>query len=119
MNSFLQGGKRSKLGTTFFIILIYVNAYFSFSPQDLSLNATIGHQFLKNHGFNYGRNFYWISVGALLGFWMVLNIGFTCALNISKGNFLLNTTKETSLCMIKARIHRNLNAQVMYVFLLT
>ncbi|KAL8089213.1 hypothetical protein AgCh_038848 [Apium graveolens] len=70
---------------TYAEIGISVNEFLSPRWQkDLSLNATIGHQFLKNHGFNYGRNFYWISVGALLGFWIILNIGFTCALNFSK-----------------------------------
>ncbi|KAK1384996.1 hypothetical protein POM88_022731 [Heracleum sosnowskyi] len=46
----------------------------------LSTNATIGQAVLTQHGLNYSANFYWISIGALVGFWMVLNVGFTFAL---------------------------------------
>ncbi|KAF8008256.1 hypothetical protein BT93_K2047 [Corymbia citriodora subsp. variegata] len=49
-----------------------------------SLNGTLGQQVLKQHGLDYSDHFYWISVGALIGFWMVFNIGFTCALSFSK-----------------------------------
>ncbi|XAR61468.1 Sulfate-transporting ATPase [Bertholletia excelsa] len=45
-----------------------------------SSNATIGQQVLMKHSLNYGNLFYWISVGALIGFWIVFNVGFTCAL---------------------------------------
>ncbi|KAL1827281.1 hypothetical protein ACET3Z_005693 [Daucus carota] len=70
---------------TYAEIGISVNEFLSPRWQkDLSLNATIGHQFLKNHGFDYRGSFYWISIGALLGFWIILNIGFTCALKFSK-----------------------------------
>ncbi|KAL1833025.1 hypothetical protein ACET3Z_002676 [Daucus carota] len=45
-----------------------------------SANVTIGQAVLTQHGLNYGAKFYWISIGALVGFWIVLNIGFTFAL---------------------------------------
>ncbi|XP_062030547.1 pleiotropic drug resistance protein 3-like isoform X1 [Rosa rugosa] len=50
----------------------------------LSSNVTIGQQALINHGLNFSDYFYWISIGALLGFWIVFNFGFTCILSYSK-----------------------------------
>ncbi|KAE8008363.1 hypothetical protein FH972_004884 [Carpinus fangiana] len=49
-----------------------------------SSNITIGQQVLQMRGLNFCDYFYWISVGALLGFWMVFNIGITCAMTYSK-----------------------------------
>ncbi|KAK9282226.1 hypothetical protein L1049_005140 [Liquidambar formosana] len=49
-----------------------------------SSNDTIGTQVLIRHGLNFSNYFYWISVGALLGFWIAFNIGFTCALSFLK-----------------------------------
>ncbi|KAL3714547.1 hypothetical protein ACJRO7_006462 [Eucalyptus globulus] len=49
-----------------------------------SLNGTLGQQVLRQYGLDYSYHFYWISVGALIGFWMVFNVGFTCALSFSK-----------------------------------
>ncbi|TXG63220.1 hypothetical protein EZV62_010214 [Acer yangbiense] len=48
--------------------------------QILSSNTTLGHQVLKNRGLDFSDNFYWVSVGALLGFWIIFNVGFTLAL---------------------------------------
>ncbi|KAK2649788.1 hypothetical protein Ddye_017277 [Dipteronia dyeriana] len=48
--------------------------------QILSSNTTLGHQVLKNRGLNFSDNFYWVSIGALLGFWLIFNVGFTLAL---------------------------------------
>ncbi|XP_048433500.1 pleiotropic drug resistance protein 3-like isoform X1 [Pyrus x bretschneideri] len=50
----------------------------------LSSNVTIGLQALESRGLNFDDKFYWISVGALLGFWMVFNLGFTFALSFLK-----------------------------------
>ncbi|XP_058179423.1 pleiotropic drug resistance protein 3-like [Rhododendron vialii] len=47
-------------------------------------NATIGNEVLMVHGLNYSDFFYWISVGALIGFWLIFNIGFTFSLSYSK-----------------------------------
>ncbi|KAI8541803.1 hypothetical protein RHMOL_Rhmol08G0090300 [Rhododendron molle] len=47
-------------------------------------NATIGNEVLMMHGLNYSDFFYWISVGALIGFWLIFNIGFTFSLSYSK-----------------------------------
>ncbi|PRQ53695.1 putative molybdate-transporting ATPase [Rosa chinensis] len=50
----------------------------------LSSNVTIGQQALINRGLNFNDYFYWISIGALIGFWMVFNLGFTWTLSYSK-----------------------------------
>ncbi|PON54812.1 ABC transporter-like [Trema orientale] len=50
----------------------------------LSSNVTVGQQVLEKRGLDFGNNFYWVAIGALLGFWMVFNIGFTCALSYLK-----------------------------------
>lgn len=54
--------------------------------QVSSVNGTLGQRVLEQHGLDYSDYFYWISPGALIGFWMVFNVGFTCALTFSKGN---------------------------------
>ncbi|KAJ7970940.1 Pleiotropic drug resistance transporter [Quillaja saponaria] len=46
-----------------------------------SSNVTIGQQVLEKRGLNFSEYYYWISIGALFGFWIIFNIGFTCALN--------------------------------------
>ncbi|KAG0548825.1 hypothetical protein BDA96_01G201000 [Sorghum bicolor] len=43
-------------------------------------NKTIGNQILINHGLYYSWNFYWISVGALLGFIILFYMAFGLAL---------------------------------------
>ncbi|KAK3022678.1 hypothetical protein RJ639_047594 [Escallonia herrerae] len=53
-------------------------------PLVSSSNTTIGQKVLTNRGLNYDGYFYWISMGALLGFWIVFNIGFTFALSCLK-----------------------------------
>ncbi|KAK1576693.1 hypothetical protein Q3G72_015814 [Acer saccharum] len=52
--------------------------------QILSSNTTLGHQVLKNHGLNFSEYFYWVSIAALFGFWIIFNIGFTLALTYLK-----------------------------------
>ncbi|KAE8699642.1 Interleukin-1 receptor-associated kinase, putative isoform 1 [Hibiscus syriacus] len=49
-----------------------------------SSNATIGQQVLEERGLNFNDYYYWISVGALIGFWLIFNIGFTLALSLLK-----------------------------------
>ncbi|XVF34334.1 hypothetical protein REPUB_Repub18cG0050800 [Reevesia pubescens] len=50
----------------------------------LAMNVTIGQETLKVHGFYYDAYFFWISIGALLGFALVWNIGFALALSFLK-----------------------------------
>ncbi|XWS76714.1 hypothetical protein CRYUN_Cryun01aG0201500 [Craigia yunnanensis] len=49
-----------------------------------SSNATLGQQVLEKRGLNFSDYYYWISVGALIGFWVIFNIGFTFALSLLK-----------------------------------
>lgn len=37
-----------------------------------------------DRGLNFSRYFYWISIGALIGFVMLFNIGFAIGLTIKK-----------------------------------
>ncbi|KAI3448444.1 hypothetical protein Pfo_005109 [Paulownia fortunei] len=52
--------------------------------KELPGNTTIGRQTLVNRGLDFGGQFFWISVGALLGITLLLNVGFTLALTFSK-----------------------------------
>ncbi|XVE73519.1 hypothetical protein DITRI_Ditri11bG0124800 [Diplodiscus trichospermus] len=49
-----------------------------------SSNVTLGQQVLEKRGLNFNDYYYWISVGALIGFWVTFNIGFTFALSLLK-----------------------------------
>ncbi|KAM7274864.1 hypothetical protein ACFE04_016730 [Oxalis oulophora] len=49
-----------------------------------SLNVTTGDEVLNQYDLNYSQNFYWISIGALVGFWLIFNFGFTFALSFLK-----------------------------------
>lgn len=50
---------------------------------------TIGREVLSSHGLDFDGNFYWISVGALLGFTVLCDIGFVLALTYLKRKFIL------------------------------
>ena len=54
-----------------------------------STNTTIGLQTLISRGLDFEEYYYWISLGALLGFALLFNIGFILALTYLKGNFIL------------------------------
>ncbi|KAK4836609.1 hypothetical protein QYF36_025333 [Acer negundo] len=70
---------------TYAEIGISVNEFLSPRWQKvLSSNTTLGHQVLKNRGLNFGEYFYWVSIAALFGFWIIFNIGFTLALTYLK-----------------------------------
>ncbi|XP_058083528.1 pleiotropic drug resistance protein 3-like isoform X1 [Magnolia sinica] len=49
-----------------------------------STNSTIGHEVLTSRGLDFNDYFYWISLGALFGFTILFNIGFTLALTFLK-----------------------------------
>ncbi|XP_051146775.1 pleiotropic drug resistance protein 3-like isoform X2 [Andrographis paniculata] len=63
---------------------ISTNEFLSSRWQKESGNTTVGHQTLESRGLNYGANLFWISFGALLGFTVVFDIGFTLALTFLK-----------------------------------
>ncbi|KAM7495762.1 hypothetical protein LguiA_020176 [Lonicera macranthoides] len=47
----------------------------------LPSNLTIGHQVLTKRGLNFAAFYYWVSIGSLVGFWILFNVGFTLALS--------------------------------------
>ncbi|KAK6937217.1 Plant PDR ABC transporter associated, partial [Dillenia turbinata] len=57
-----------------------------------SSNQTLGQQVLTKHGLYFSGYYFWVSMGALLGFWILLNLGFTIALSYSKAP---GTTRAT------------------------
>ncbi|KAH9780004.1 ABC transporter G family member 37 [Citrus sinensis] len=50
----------------------------------ISGNTTAGMQTLESRGLNFDSSFYWISIGALIGFTMLFNAVFTLALTFLK-----------------------------------
>lgn len=50
----------------------------------MSGNTTLGNQVLESRGLHFDDYFYWISFGALMGFTLLFNIGFTLALTFLK-----------------------------------
>ncbi|PIM99606.1 Pleiotropic drug resistance proteins (PDR1-15), ABC superfamily [Handroanthus impetiginosus] len=63
-------------------------------------NTTVGHQTLQNRGLNFDKDFFWISVGALFGITMLLNIGFTLALsflNPTRSRAIISTERLSQL----------------------
>ncbi|KAK2986390.1 hypothetical protein RJ640_008801, partial [Escallonia rubra] len=47
-------------------------------------NTTIGKQTLESRGLDYNGHLFWISLGALFGFTIIFNLGFTLALTFLK-----------------------------------
>ncbi|KAK9920066.1 hypothetical protein M0R45_028629 [Rubus argutus] len=50
----------------------------------LSTNITVGRETLESRGLNFDGYFYWISLGALFGFTIIFNIGYTLSLSFLK-----------------------------------
>ncbi|XP_061351443.1 pleiotropic drug resistance protein 3-like isoform X4 [Gastrolobium bilobum] len=50
-------------------------------------NITIGREVLSSRGLDFDSNFYWLSVGVLLGFTVLFDFGFILALTYLKGAF--------------------------------
>ncbi|XP_058188887.1 pleiotropic drug resistance protein 3-like isoform X3 [Rhododendron vialii] len=48
--------------------------------KTLSGNTTVGNETLESRGLNFSAYFFWLTLGALLGFAILFNIGFTLAL---------------------------------------
>ncbi|KAK8688309.1 hypothetical protein V6N13_087079 [Hibiscus sabdariffa] len=64
---------------------VAVNEFLAPRWQQVShSNVTLGQQVLEKRGLNFSGNYYWISVGALIGFWLIFNTGFTLALSLLK-----------------------------------
>ncbi|XP_028241531.1 pleiotropic drug resistance protein 3-like isoform X2 [Glycine soja] len=47
-------------------------------------NITVGREVLRSHGLDFDSHFYWLSVGALLGFTILFDFGFVLALSYIK-----------------------------------
>ncbi|KAJ8439251.1 hypothetical protein Cgig2_030186 [Carnegiea gigantea] len=47
-------------------------------------NATLGQEILQSRGLQFDDYYYWISVGALFGFSLLANVGYTLALSLLK-----------------------------------
>ncbi|KAK3441449.1 hypothetical protein EUGRSUZ_B01809 [Eucalyptus grandis] len=58
----------------------------------LSSNTTVGSATLESRGLNFDGYFFWVSIGALLGFTLLFNIGFTLALSFLKRRMVLPFT---------------------------
>ncbi|XVF72814.1 hypothetical protein PTKIN_Ptkin12aG0150700 [Pterospermum kingtungense] len=70
---------------TYTEIGISVNEFLSPRWQKVSSsNETLGHLVLRQRGLNFSEYFYWISVGALIGMWILVNVAFTVALSYFK-----------------------------------
>ncbi|KAF6154956.1 hypothetical protein GIB67_018393 [Kingdonia uniflora] len=70
----------------------------------LSTNTTIGIQTLESRGLNFKGYFYWVSLGALFGFSILFNIGFTLALSILKSPGIARAIISHEKL---AKLHRN------------
>lgn len=65
--------------------------------QESTQNKTIGNQILANHGLYYSWYFYWISVGALLGFIILFYIAFGLALAYKRRKFTTENAQDTTM----------------------
>lgn len=89
MNFLLLAGKRYLLRQLFIqlhdrsVLCIYLY-YFPFYLQIKVGNVTEGREVLRSHGLDFDSHFYWISVGALLGFTILFDFGFVLALSYIK-----------------------------------
>ncbi|KAI7979754.1 Pleiotropic drug resistance protein 3 [Camellia lanceoleosa] len=61
------------------LAIFLLTVYFSCS-YTLTANTTIGQETLESRGLHFHGYLFWISFGALLGFVIIFNIGFTLAL---------------------------------------
>ncbi|XP_039114164.1 pleiotropic drug resistance protein 3-like isoform X2 [Dioscorea cayenensis subsp. rotundata] len=70
---------------TYTQIGLTVNEFLAPRWQKVSaLNTTIGNIVLKSHGLDFESYFYWVALGALLGFAFLFNLGFVLALTFSR-----------------------------------
>ncbi|XP_072063402.1 pleiotropic drug resistance protein 3 isoform X2 [Arachis hypogaea] len=65
-------------------LAVMVNEFLAPRWQKMSANTTLGHQIMESRGLNFDGYFYWISVGALLGFTVLFNTAFTLVLSFFK-----------------------------------
>lgn len=75
-----------------FVSMVYLivqnKVKFHYFMQMLPTNTTIGEQTLVSRGLDFNENSFWISLGALFGFTLFFNVGFTLALTYLKRKFV-------------------------------
>ncbi|GLT32727.1 hypothetical protein SLA2020_073720 [Shorea laevis] len=70
---------------TYAEIGLSVNEFLALRWQKILItNTTMGKVILESRGLNFDGNLFWVSLGALFGFALVFNIGFTLALSFLK-----------------------------------
>ncbi|MBA0706075.1 hypothetical protein Golax_018215 [Gossypium laxum] len=73
---------------TYAEIGVSVNEFHAPRWQKVSASKeSLGQQVLIKHGLNFNEYLYWISVGTLVGMWVLYNLGFTLALSYLKRKF--------------------------------
>ncbi|KAJ0976466.1 hypothetical protein J5N97_018431 [Dioscorea zingiberensis] len=87
---------------TYIEIGLTVNEYQAPRWQKISAsNSTIGDIVLKTHGLDFKSYFYWVSVGALLGFAFLFNVGFILTLTfrrpVGKSHAIISREKLSQL----------------------
>ena len=80
---FLSFGQSCFCHVRVLLLMIVSTLESNFQVQEGS-NTTIGSEVLISHGLDFGDNFYWLSVGALLGFAVLYDFGFILALSYLK-----------------------------------
>ncbi|MED6182883.1 drug-responsive transcription factor pdr3 [Stylosanthes scabra] len=83
-------------------LAVTVNEFLAPRWQKMSTNTTtLGRQILENRGLNFDGYFYWISIGALLGFTVLFNTAFTLILTFvkapSRSRALISSDKHSEL----------------------
>lgn len=71
-----------------------------FPVQAIPGNTTIGTAILKSHGLDFDGSFFWIAVGALLGFTILFDLAFVFAMSYFTGklySFILTSGKTLIL----------------------
>ena len=67
------------------LLFILCSSLFS---QKLPINTSIGQETLESRGLLFDGYFFWISFGALIGFAVIFNVGFTLTLTFLKRKFV-------------------------------
>ncbi|MED6135634.1 drug-responsive transcription factor pdr3 [Stylosanthes scabra] len=83
-------------------LAVTVNEFLAPRWQKMSTNTTtLGRQILENRGLNFDGYFYWISIGALVGFTVLFNTAFTLILTFvkapSRSRALISSDKHSEL----------------------
>ncbi|XP_052110559.1 pleiotropic drug resistance protein 3 isoform X2 [Arachis duranensis] len=82
-------------------LAVTVNEFLAPRWQKMSTNTTLGRKIMDGRGLNFDGYFYWISIGALLGFTVLFNTAFTLVLSFfkapSRSRALISSDKHSEL----------------------